>query len=65
MRRDTITVQGCLLECFLYEGCVHTLECLGWKKNENLICGGGWNKNVLGVNILKNELAGRGRLLAT
>ena len=60
MRRD-ITVQGFLLECFLYEGYVHTWECPGWKKTENLIGGGeggveggGWNKNVQGGKISKN-----------
>ena len=56
MRRDTITVQGFLLECFLYEGYVHTRECPGRKKTENLIGGGwgrGWNKNVPGGKILK------------
>ena len=41
MRRDTITVQGFLLECFLYEGYIHTRECPGWKKTENLIEGWG------------------------
>ena len=54
MRRDNITVQGFLLECFLYEGCVYTWECPGWKKTENLIGGEGWSKNVLGGKISKN-----------
>ena len=34
------TSTGFLLECFLYEGYVHTWECAGWKKTENLIGGG-------------------------
>ena len=56
---NTITVQGFLLESFLYEGYVHTGECPGWKKIENVIGGGdgggrGWNKNVLGGKISKN-----------
>ena len=52
MRRDTITVQGFLLEYFLHEGYVHTWECPDEKKKtENLIGGGGWNKNVLGGKI--------------
>ena len=37
MRRDTFTVQGFLLECFLYEGCVHTSECPGWKKKLKIL----------------------------
>ena len=62
MRRDTITVQGFLLECFLYEGYVHTWECSHFH-TENVIGGGGggeeggeggWNKNALGGNISKN-----------
>ena len=57
MRRDTIAVRGFLLECFLFEGYVHTWECPGWKKTENVnggghggcwggggVHGGGWNK---------------------
>ena len=32
MRRDTITVQGFLLERFLHEGYVQTWECRGCKK---------------------------------
>ena len=51
MRQDTITVQEFPLECFLYEGYVHTCECPGWEKAENLIGGGGWNKNALGGKI--------------
>ena len=54
MRRDTITVQEFLLECFLYEGYVQTWECPGWKKTENLISVEGWSKNVLGGKISKN-----------
>ena len=40
MRRDTTTVQGFILECFLYEGYVHTWECPGWKKPWKFNCGG-------------------------
>ena len=52
-----------LVECFLYKGYVHTWECPGWKKTQNLNLiggreegrgGGGWNKNVLGGKISKN-----------
>ena len=39
MRLDTNTVQEFLLEWFLYEGYVHTWECFGWNKTENLIDG--------------------------
>ena len=43
MRQDAVTVQGFLLEYFLYEGFVHTSECPTWKKTENL--GGKFRKN--------------------
>ena len=56
-------MQGFLLEYILHEGYVHTWECPDGKKTENLIGGGGWNKNVLGGKI-SNYFVGGGRLLA-
>ena len=62
MRRDTITVQGFPLECFLYEGYAHTWECPGWKKTENLIDRRGWNKKNLKnfKKLISGEVRGGG-----
>ena len=59
MRRDTITVQGFLLECFcttamfIVENVVDGKK-LKFNRQRGEGGGGSWNKNVLGREISKN-----------
>ena len=55
MRRDTVAVQGFLLECFRMKAMFTLENVLDGRKTENVIArgweGGCWNKNVRGGKI--------------
>ena len=54
MRRDTIIVQGFLLECFFFVQRLCSHLRMSWtEKNWKFNWWGGWNKNVLGGQISK------------